>query len=127
MRLVKGAGVLGRLWREGGRCDSGWTGFCRCSPKTDFCRAKTRWVSLLLDLHLGWPYDLTGEEEFAVVEAMTVTAFTASGLTAAVEVPGARRPLRFGRNGTIWKTLVDLAIANDPTAVEAVVKVQECF
>lgn len=133
-RLGTGSAYLGDAWRNGHRCGGGWTGSCPCGDvgMTPFCKGKVRWVALLLQLHNGhWPYELTGQEEFAIIEAMTITQFAASGLTARVEVPGAELPLRFGRKGTYWWTLLDLALTvpgeERQSAFQAVQKIQTTF
>ena len=111
-RLLKGAVFLGKGWKAGQRCKNGWTGTCTCGAEaTSFCKDKQQWVKLLLEYHGVWPYELTGTEDFAIIEAMrSVSQFEASGLTARVELPGVETPIRFGAKGTMWTTLVDLAI-----------------
>lgn len=128
-RIGMGSAYLGTAWRNGHRCGGGWTGHCGCDAPTPFCQGKLRWVGLLLELHDGqWPYGLTGDEPFAIIEAMTVDQFEASGLTALVEAPGASRPLRIPPGGTLleyagknekkywlrssWWMIVDLALTN---------------
>ncbi len=131
-RLFKGVTYLGNVWREGFRCESGWSGVCRCgSRETSFCRGKRRWTGILLESHGAWPYELTGNEEFAVIEAMTVNQFKALNLTASVELPGMDTPLRVGPKGTKWTTIVDLAIIEPgperDQAIGAVQKLQTVF
>jgi hypothetical protein len=131
-RLGTGAGHLVKFWREGIRCGSGWQATCNCGPgETPFCRAKIKWVGLLVELHAGkYPYDLTGSEPFFIVEAMTVQMVKASGLIVLVEVPGARKPIKFGGLMGGWNLLPELAAmdADDvPGVLEAVVLVQEKF
>ncbi len=129
VRLFKGAVYLGTVWRDGFRCEAGWSGVCRCGSKeTAFCRAKRRWTGILLELHDGWPYELTGNEEFAVIEAMTVKQFEITKLTGRVELPGMDTPLRIGPEGTVWTTILDLAIIEPglerDQAIAAVQKLQ---
>lgn len=131
-RLVKGAEVLGRLWRDGVRCVSQWSGVCPCATPNDFCLSKKKWLALVREYNGGqYPAGLSGAEGFLVLECMTEAMLTASGLTIVKEVPGARSPIRFGRNGTCLQTLLDLqALEGTPEygeAVEAVVKIQEVF
>lgn len=129
-RLRKGAAFIGAQWTAGVRCASGWSGACSCGPSENaFCRGKVRWVSLLIERHGGWPYGVAATDPFAVIEAMTVSMFKASGLTARVQVPGASTQWRIGKNGTEWQTLIDLA-AVDPgedrdSAVQAVDLIQK--
>jgi hypothetical protein len=129
-RLLRGAKVLGTLWRTGARCKGEWSAVCPCDPQGIFCRAKERWVKIFGELH--------GEEEvarlrrdggrFGLLLAMTVRQFEATGLTLLVEVPGGKEPIRVGANGTSWKTLLDLAaLRSTPDyddALGAVLKIQ---
>jgi len=123
-RLGKGAGILGELYREGQRCLSGWSRICPCPEPTGF--------GLVEEYYGGMPFGLSGYEPFYVIEAMTVSQFRQSGLTATVEVPYStvRTTIRVGSQGTTWKTLVDLADLQDDDAalavgVDAVVKLQK--
>lgn len=129
-RLVKGAEILGRLYKEGDRCVSEWTGICPCEPKRNFCVAKRKWLDLVLELHGGkYPHGLSGNEGFLVLECMDQAAFDASGLTILKAIPGARVPIRVGRNGTCLQTILDLqALEGTPDyeiAVECVIRIQE--
>lgn len=128
-RLLRGAEVLGRLWRAGQRCLSGWARICPCPNPTEFCQVKVKWIGLSDEYYGGPPFGLAGHEPFYVIEAMTVSQWRASGLTAVVEVPGGEK-IRVGVRGTTWKTLVDLAALQDDdavlaVAVDAVVKLQK--
>ena len=62
------------------------------------------------------------------MEAMTVKQFGTTKLTARVGLPGTDTPLRVGPAGTVWTTIVDLAIIGPggerDQAVEAVQKLQ---
>jgi hypothetical protein len=109
-RLRQGAAYVGRLWRDGIRCRDSWSGLCSCGDlETAFCRGKKRWIQVLLDRHgLMWPYGLTGREPFAVIEAMTLSMFRASGLTAIADLPGAKSPVKIGPKGAAWDTVRDL-------------------
>lgn len=129
-RLVKGAEILGRLWREKVRCISEWAGICPCAEPNDFCLAKKKWLALVLEFHGGkYPHNLAGTEGFLVLECMDSKMFEASGITILKAVPGARAPIRVGRNGTCLQTIMDLAaLEGTPAyaeAVEAVVRIQE--
>jgi hypothetical protein len=127
-RLRLGAEHLGRLYREGQRCVSGWSRICPCFNPTPFCLVKKKWVALSDEYYGGPPFGLTSYENFYVIEAMTVSQFHATKLTALVEVPGGT--IRVGIRGTTWKTLVDLADLQDDDAalaigVDAVIKLQK--
>lgn len=128
-RLVKGAAVLGRLWQEGVRCVSEWSGPCPCPAPNDFCLTKQKWLALVREMNDGkYPYGLSGCEGFLVLECMTEAAFQASGLTILKAIPGTKVPIRIGRKGTCFQTIYDLAelegTSDYAAAVEAVVKIQ---
>lgn len=128
-RLATGAGYLGGFWRDGIRCLGGWRMRCPCEKKNDFCQTKARWIELLLELHGEWPYGVDPSSPFAVIEAMTLSQFDATGLTMLVEIPPARKPIRIGPRGTSWDTVRDLMSYTFPSehlaeALEAVVKIQ---
>jgi hypothetical protein len=53
---------------------------------------------------------MSGEEEYFVIEVMTLKQFDVSGITALVEAPGVEGQIRFGIKWTWWWTLVDLAL-----------------
>ncbi len=132
-RLLKGAAFLGEGWKAGQRCKNGWTGTCTCGAEaTSFCKDKQQWVKLLLEYHAGWPYELTGFEDFAIIEAMrSVSQFEASGLTARVELPGVETPLRIGKGGAEWTVILEFALIppgeERDEAISAVQKIQKVF
>lgn len=133
-RLRKGVAYVGTVWRAGHRCKDGWKGMCNCgTDATSFCRGKIRFMGLLLEYHGGWPYELSGTEDFAIIEAMTVKEFEASGLTARVELPRVETPLRIGKKGGAeWMVLFELSLipaGNDEQAgaVDAILKIQTVF
>lgn len=128
-RLAAGAGHLGRMWKEGVRCKSSWKSTCSCGlDQNSFCRTKLKWVGLLVELYGIFPDGLTGDEEYFVIEAMTLSMVKASGLVVLVEVLGARKPIKMGGALENWNLLNELG-AMDPDDVpgflEAVVLVQE--
>lgn len=114
-RLLRGAEVIGTLRRTGQFCTGGWSPGCSCSPKSDFCVAKERWIALYGE-YAAWKGVDTAwmlspaTNRFALIEAMTVRQFEATGLTALVEVPFCEKPIRVGPKGTIWGTIVDLGV-----------------
>lgn len=130
-RLLRGAEVLGNLWRSGVRCSGGWGSACSCSPRVDFCEAKRRWIDLYCELQ--------GDEEaswirfnggaFDVILAMSVRQFEKTGVTALVLVPGTEIPIRIGQDGTVWQTIHDLGALDGTTdydaALRAVLKIQQ--
>lgn len=129
-RLLRGAEILGRLYRGGQRCLSGWARICPCPTPTEFCQAKVKWVGVADEYYGGPPFGLAGHEPYYVIEAMLVSQFRATGLTVLVEVPGGTAPIRVGVRGTTWKTIADLAALQDDDAalavgVDAVIKLQK--
>jgi hypothetical protein len=129
-RLVKGAEILGRLWREEIRCRSEWSVVCPCEVKNDFCKAKKRWLELVLEFNGGtYPHGLSGNEGLLVLECMSNEMFTASGLTIVLSMPPNRALMRIGRKGTCWQTILDLVAIPEgqerDAAIEAVVKIQQ--
>lgn len=112
-RLVKGAAVLGRLWREGNRCEMTWAQVCTCAAKSVFCTAKEQWVALfdqLMDERKLNP-GISEEREigagiFGIVEAMTSAELSASGLTLTLEVDGIGKVKVGPKGDTPWEDFV---------------------
>jgi hypothetical protein len=128
-RLLKGATNLGEAYRAGQRCLSGFSRICPCATPTEFCQIKRKWIALAEEYYGGQPFGLGGNEPFYVVEAMTVSQFSATKLTATVEVPTGER-ISVGNRGTTWRTIYDLGQLQDDdaalaVAVDAVVKIQK--
>lgn len=126
-RLLRGATVLGQIWRAGHRCAGGWSRSCDCEAPTPFCQAKAKWIALLDSLPSGHVRDWAKRDDgpLFVVEAMTIAELEASGLTVFVLGPQGQ-PLAFGGpNGTCWQTLRDLMKA--PEATDAVAMIQKVF
>jgi hypothetical protein len=109
-RLAVGASHLGKFWKEGIRCKSGWREACSCgAEQTVFCRLKFKWIVMLKEYRNGYPDSLTGEEEYFLIEAMTPSMIEASGLTVLVEVPGALGPIKLGGPAASWNLFWELA------------------
>ena len=125
-RLVRGAETLGSFRRRGLFCSNGWRATCQCEPQSDFCLAKLRWVNLYVEFQ--GEVDANLGTEFGVIEAMTVRQWHATKLTALVEVPYSKKPIRVGPRGTTWKTIVDLSALQGTSdyepALQAVLKLQ---
>ena len=128
-RLVKGAQILGRLWREGVKCEASWSMKCPCGEgATAFCEAKIKWIGVLSDHHDGvWPYGLEGTEPFFVIDAMSRSMFDASGLTMKIDAPLSCQ-IKIGPKGVDWSAIRDLTAMLDAPdfqeAIEAVVAIQ---
>jgi hypothetical protein len=131
-RLIHGAEILGRLYREQVRCLGEWSAVCPCPVPNDFCLSKKKWLGLVRELHDGkYPHDLAGHEGLLILECMDSRMFEASGLTIVLEIPPKRALLRIGRKGTCGQTILDLvaipAGEERDAAVEAVVRIQQVF
>jgi len=127
-RLVKGAGILGTLWRDGIRCISAWSGICPCYVRNHFCTSKLKWLGLLKELHDGWyPYDLAGYEGFLILECMDAAMFEASGLKILKTAPGARATIRLYQKENHFQAILDAAQVEvrDAEVPGAVVRIQE--
>jgi hypothetical protein len=120
-RLVKGAAVLGTLFRKKIVCASGWRYVaCSCEPKTEFCKARALWIDLLTKEIVAGGRDpgLVGDagegvvrvdddHEFALVLMMTSAEFEASGLTLHLDFPEIG-VVKVGPKGTLaWKAFRD--------------------
>lgn len=127
-RLMKGAAAIGEIRRLGLFCSGGWSAQCPCSPRSDFCDAKERWLSLVEELHDGPPWGLTGFEEFYLVEAMTTKQWDATKLNIRIMPPTGHDTILVGPRGTDWgtiRTLSDFYGTQDyPEALASVVRIQ---
>lgn len=124
-RLNKGAAVLGRLWRSGERCRSGWSTACNCSPRSNFCEAKGRWTPLAIEYHGGLPFGIQDGDPFSIIEMMTKRQFESMNITILVELPGGTK-VKVGAGGATLDLIPQLAsLQDDPEALsEAVRSVQ---
>lgn len=122
-RLLKGAKVIGQFWRDGLRCSAGWAPSCPDpeEDKTNFCKAKMRWVELaqqdareLPDTPEGIPWG-----------AMLSSEFDATGITMTINHPE-HGLIRVGPKGEIlMRDLVKLETA--PEALEGFLKILKVF
>lgn len=127
MRLMKGASVLAKLWREGKRCASrGWAPACECVPdqKTKFCGAKMFWVSLATQdgrevrENEGWGI-------FLAMRAKELEAVESSGLTLVIEHPDHGR-IRIGKKGEA--SIQDFVrLVDAPDGVDGFLKILKVF
>jgi len=132
-RLLKGAENLGAAWRAGQRCLSGFSRICPCANPTDFCLIKLKWVQIAEEYYGGQPFGLAGHESYYVIDAMTISQFRATGLTAVVEIPMgpvSGEKIYIGPKGTHWGTIANLAQFQDDdaalaVAIDAIVKLQK--
>lgn len=115
-RLVRGASVMGRLWREGKKCERIWAFDCNCdeAKKTDFCKAKAQWTKLYLEG--GREIDFGGD--FGIIEAMTSGELNASGLTLTLDVPEIGK-VKVGPKGDLpWADFCRLGAEVLPTVMK---------
>lgn len=121
-RLSRGAAVLGNLWRAGERCEAGWARLCACEAAGKFCAAKKLWIELLQEFAPPILLEMTGEEEYFVILAMSPRDLFASGLRVLVEIPG-REPLLFGPEAVQWASWP--AVGPDEAAWAKSVRIQK--
>lgn len=104
-RLKKGAGILGKLWREGVRCQEEMSVMCPednpfepmdcfCEPKNKFCTAKKQWLSLVIvderpEMAGSLGYREIVQGPFGLIETMSGSEWDATGMTVKFEFPGA--------------------------------------
>lgn len=74
-RLLRGAQMLGALWRSRVRCADGWLPVCACPAPTRFCTVKQQWAELAR--RCGRPI----EADTNLFEVMTVPEFEAAAIT----------------------------------------------
>ena len=122
-RLLNGAKVLGDFWRRGDRCSTKWASSCGDAVvgKPDFCKAKLKWVTLALSCGSS----IDHESEYAVIEAMMISEFEASGLTMLIEHPTHGRIKVGPKEALSLRDLTVLADAQDQ--VGGTLKVLEAF
>jgi hypothetical protein len=110
-RLLNGAPILGKLWRDRQRCSGGWSALCPCDDEKEtlFCQAKERWVGLLREFNPPGLAELHEADPFFIIKAMTVSMFEASQLTATISIPGTEKPIKVGPGMTALSTLISLA------------------
>lgn len=121
-RLLKGATVLARFWREGKRCQSGWAPSCDCDPssKTDFCGAKMRWTELAIQ-----DARVVEDSEWGILFAMKSNEIDSAALTFTIEHPE-HGAVRVGKNGEVRRQ--DLAkLVDSPEAVDGFLKILKVF
>ncbi len=82
-RLLKGSAVIGKFWRDGQRCSAAWAPSCPDEQKTNFCKAKMRWVELALQD--GRQIDDTPNGILAT--GMLAREFDATGITMTIDNP----------------------------------------
>jgi hypothetical protein len=130
-RLIKGAGILGDLWRQGNRCGAEWCGICVCITVKSFCLGKKKWLALLREFHGGkYPHGLSGNEGFLVLECMDREMLQATGLKIVKIVPPARALLRIPPEENPFSEILKIAeLDGSPTEekVGPVVRVQELW
>lgn len=127
-RLVKGAGHLGTLWREGTRCRGAWGSICVCDKPSAFCVVKKKWLGLVRELNSGvYPYNLAGYEGFLVLECMDEEMLEVSGIKIVKTGPTGRALSRFVRDRNPFQDVVDAAPieGSDPSEMGSLVRVQD--
>lgn len=112
-RLLRGAAVLGNLWRSGSRCVGGWSALCPCEEgkESSFCLAKEKWVGLCRDWSPDGLEELHEADPHFVLKVMTVRMFEATQLTMTVSLQGAEKSIKIGPKSTSFSTLISLFVA----------------
>jgi hypothetical protein len=116
-RLLDGARVLGRLWRDGFRCDGGWSTACACASPGRFCATKAKWL-VLAEREVG-------DGPFGIIEGMTGPEFDAAGLTITIRSPDFG-DLKVGHKGVALADVARLA-GNDVSGARDVLRVLSAF
>lgn len=120
-RLVRGAAVLGRLWREEKRCDLGLAFDCFCADEklSEFCRAKRQWTKLFCETGRdGIDFGPSDGNGFGVIEAMTSAELNASGLTLTLDMDQIGK-VKVGPKGDLpWADFCKLGGEILPTVME---------
>lgn len=137
-KLKEGAIFLGKMWRDGQRCSSGWdikvTEFpegedafkvmkgwaCRCSEKSKFCKGKAQWLNLAIG-DLREPVD----GPYGIPLMMTAEEWDLTKLTMNVEMEGIGT-VSIGPNGTM--IMVDLLKhMSAPEGLKSTLRVLKAF
>lgn len=132
-RLLKGARMLGNLWRSKLRCARGWAiepqdlvpgfavfGPCLCPKKTKFCEARVLWLNLALEAN-----QFIESGEHGLADTMTAAQWDATGLTMTVESEKAGT-LRLGSKATI--SAAHLAkLSENPDAAISILALTRAF
>lgn len=119
-RLLKGASVLGKLWRENIRCPGGWSSKCDCpsESRSKFCVGKLQFVKLATEVGR-----MITDGPLGLVEAMTPEEREATGLTVTLEYPELGK-VKVGPKGDIpWKVYKDI----EETTLRTVLSVLKTF
>lgn len=134
-RLLKGAQMLGNLWRRGKRCDRGWSlgeadilstvsplvfSGCSCAKPGDFCKARWLWITLALENQQE-----IADGPFGLAWTMTAAQWDATGLTLVVESEKAGL-LRIGSKGTISAAHLR-KLADDPQSAISIFSLTRAF
>lgn len=127
-RLMKGATAIGEIRRLGLFCSGGWSAQCPCSPRSEFCEAKERWLGIVEELHDGPPWGLSGNEAFYLPMAMTSEQWNATKLNIRIMPPTGHDTILVGPRGTDWETIRTLSklygTQDYPEALASVVRIQ---
>lgn len=107
-RLIKGAGVLGKLWRAGDVCAGGLRR--ACPPEClhgQFCAVREKWVGLLSEYDPDRLAYVDPDSPMFLVEVMTARELTETGWTVSIEYPG-QGVVKFGAKGQPWPELQEI-------------------
>ncbi len=120
-RLFKGARVIGKFWRDGLRCNAAWAPSCPDEEKTDFCKAKMRWVELALQDGR----QIADTPNGILATGMLAMEFDATGITMTIDNPD-HGLIRVGPKGELL--MRDLAkLETAPDALDGFLKILKVF
>jgi hypothetical protein len=118
-RLVRGAEILGSLWRSGVRCEKKFALTCSCPAPTKFCRAKKLFSDLWKTaVDNGWRrpdwQEIRGDDPHCILFMMNAVEFEATGLNFCVEHPMLGK-VKVGPKGISIRGLKDLSELSETT------------
>jgi hypothetical protein len=120
-RLMKGARIIGELWRLKERCPKGFAAEeCVCEKKTRFCKAKSQWLDLAL---IDAREPIEGEYDLALM--MKGLEWDATGLTLKWDLEGVGL-INVGTKGNL--KMADLiALMENPESARSVLGLMKSF
>jgi hypothetical protein len=120
-RLMKGARIIGELWRLKERCPKGFAPEeCACEKKTRFCKAKAQWLGLAF---ADARESVEGEYDLALM--MKGLEWDATGLTLKWDLEGVGL-IHVGSKGNL-KMADLLALMENPESARSVLGLMKSF
>lgn len=123
-RLLKGAEILGNLWRKSEeRCSAGWSlDPCTCEPKKKFCMARLQWLTLSIEaereLHEG---------SDGLARSMTSEEWDKTKLSFKMDKDGVGE-FKVGTAPECVMSMTDLTkLSSAPQVLDSIIKVMRIF